>query len=191
MARPSRSSPCCWLSARRAGLSCAAGFLPVKSNTATGSSMSPEPAPRRLVIATGGPSIPKLGASGYAYDLARQFGLKVVQPRPALVPLTLSAEDALFRELSGVSTEVVAKAGKAAFREAALFTHRGLSGPAILQISSYLGARRRARDRHAARCSVRLAAAGQAPPPAHHFAQAASARACLTGSPQCWQTGWA
>jgi predicted Rossmann fold flavoprotein len=90
-----------------------------------------------LVIATGGPSIPKLGASGYAYDLARQFGLKVVQPRPALVPLTLSTEDALFRELSGVSTEVVAKCGKAAFREAALFTHRGLSGPAILQISSY------------------------------------------------------
>ncbi len=91
----------------------------------------------KLVIATGGPSIPKLGASGYAYDLARQFGLKVVQPRPALVPLTLSAEDALFRELSGVSTEVVAKCGKTAFREAALFTHRGLSGPAILQISSY------------------------------------------------------
>jgi predicted Rossmann fold flavoprotein len=90
-----------------------------------------------LVIATGGPSIPKLGASGYAYDLARQFGLKVVQPRPALVPLTLSADDALFTELSGVSTEVVAKCGKARFREAALFTHRGLSGPAILQISSY------------------------------------------------------
>jgi predicted Rossmann fold flavoprotein len=91
----------------------------------------------RLVIATGGPSIPKLGASGYAYDLARQFALKVVQPRPALVPLTLSAEDALFTDLSGVSTEVITRCGKAAFREAALFTHRGLSGPAILQISSY------------------------------------------------------
>lgn len=90
-----------------------------------------------LVIATGGPSIPKLGASGFAYDLARRFGLKVVQPRPALVPLTLSGEEALFRELSGVSAEVVARAGKAAFREAALFTHRGLSGPAILQASSY------------------------------------------------------
>ena len=90
-----------------------------------------------LVIATGGPSIPKLGASGFAYELARQFGLKVVQPRPALVPLTLAGEDVLFRELSGVSTEVIAKCGKAAFREAALFTHRGLSGPAILQISSY------------------------------------------------------
>ncbi|WP_067735652.1 NAD(P)/FAD-dependent oxidoreductase [Novosphingobium naphthalenivorans] len=95
-----------------------------------------------LVIATGGPSIPKMGATGFAYDLARQFGLKVVQPRPALVPLTLPAEDALFRDLSGVSTEVIARVngkggGKVAFREAALFTHRGLSGPAILQISSY------------------------------------------------------
>ncbi len=90
-----------------------------------------------LVIATGGPSIPKMGATGFAYDLARQFGLKVVEPRPALVPLTLSGDDALFRTLSGVATPVEARAGKAAFREAALFTHRGLSGPAILQISSY------------------------------------------------------
>jgi predicted Rossmann fold flavoprotein len=90
-----------------------------------------------LVIATGGPSIPKMGATGFAYDLARRFGLKVVQPRPALVPLTLSGEDALFRELSGVSAPVVASAGKARFREAALFTHKGLSGPAILQVSSY------------------------------------------------------
>ena len=92
---------------------------------------------RALVIATGGPSIPKMGATGFAYDLARQFGLKVVEPRPALVPLTLGGEDVLFRELSGVSAEVVASAGKASFREAALFTHRGLSGPAILQASSY------------------------------------------------------
>lgn len=90
-----------------------------------------------LVIATGGPSIPKLGATGFAYDLAKRFGLKLVEPRPALVPLTLPPEDALFRELSGVATEVVAGAGKAKFREAALFTHRGLSGPAILQASSY------------------------------------------------------
>ncbi|NWP00824.1 aminoacetone oxidase family FAD-binding enzyme, partial [Escherichia coli] len=84
-----------------------------------------------------GPSIPKLGATGFAYDFARRFGLKVVEPRPALVPLTLSGEEALFRELSGVSTEVTAGTGKARFREAALFTHRGLSGPAILQVSSY------------------------------------------------------
>ena len=90
-----------------------------------------------LVIATGGPSIPKMGATGFAYDLARQFGLSVVAPRPALVPLTLSEGDRLFRDLSGVSADVEARAGKATFREAALFTHRGLSGPAILQISSY------------------------------------------------------
>jgi hypothetical protein len=90
-----------------------------------------------LVIATGGPSIPKLGATGFAYDLARRFGLKVVEPRPALVPLKLGPDEALFTSLSGVSAEVVARCGKASFREAALFTHRGLSGPAILQISSY------------------------------------------------------
>ncbi len=90
-----------------------------------------------LVLATGGPSIPKMGATGFAYDVARQFGLKVVEPRPALVPLTLGGDQTLFRDLSGVATEVVAKCGKTTFREAALFTHRGLSGPAILQVSSY------------------------------------------------------
>ncbi|MBA3577380.1 MAG: NAD(P)/FAD-dependent oxidoreductase [Sphingomonas sp.] len=90
-----------------------------------------------LVIATGGPSIPKLGATGFAYDLARRFGLKIVEPRPALVPLTLAGEQLLFSELSGVATEVIARSGKGSFREAALFTHRGLSGPAILQVSSY------------------------------------------------------
>ncbi|MBV1689260.1 NAD(P)/FAD-dependent oxidoreductase [Novosphingobium sp. G106] len=90
-----------------------------------------------LVLATGGPSIPKLGATTFAYDIARRFGLSIVQPRPALVPLTLGPDDALFRELSGVSTNVEVRCGKAEFREAALFTHRGLSGPAMLQISSY------------------------------------------------------
>ncbi len=90
-----------------------------------------------LVIATGGPSIPKMGATGFAYDLARQFGLKIVEPRPALVPLTLGGDETLFRSLSGVAADVVASCGKTAFREAALFTHRGLSGPAILQVSSY------------------------------------------------------
>jgi predicted Rossmann fold flavoprotein len=90
-----------------------------------------------LVIATGGPSIPKMGATDFAYKLARQFGLKIVEPRPALVPLTLGGEDALFRELSGVAAPVLARAGKAEFAEAALFTHKGLSGPAILQVSSY------------------------------------------------------
>jgi hypothetical protein len=78
-----------------------------------------------------------MGATGFAYDLARQFGLKVVEPRPALVPLTLGGEQVLFREISGVSAPVIASANKASFAEAALFTHRGLSGPAILQVSSY------------------------------------------------------
>ena len=90
-----------------------------------------------LVIATGGPSIPKMGATGVAYDLARRFGLAVVEPRPALVPLTLGGDETLFRELSGVAAPVEARCGRAAFREAALFTHRGLSGPAVLQVSSY------------------------------------------------------
>lgn len=90
-----------------------------------------------LVIATGGPSIPKMGATGFAYNLARQFGLKVVEPKPALVPFTLDTSEQMFRELSGVATEVIVTCGKISFREAALFTHKGLSGPAILQISSY------------------------------------------------------
>ncbi|MFZ4688788.1 MAG: NAD(P)/FAD-dependent oxidoreductase [Polymorphobacter sp.] len=90
-----------------------------------------------LVIATGGPSIPKMGATDYAYGLARQFGLSIIEPRPALVPLTLGGDETLFREISGVAADVVARCGKTSFREAALFTHRGLSGPAILQVSSY------------------------------------------------------
>ena len=92
----------------------------------------------RLILATGGPSIPKMGATSFAYDLAKRFGLKLVEPRPALVPLTLAGEELLFRELAGVATEVIASAASGPpFREAALFTHRGLSGPAILQVSSY------------------------------------------------------
>ncbi len=90
-----------------------------------------------LVLATGGLSIPKMGATGFAFEVARKFGIPVVQTRPALVPFTLGEDEALFRSLSGVSTEVVTHWGKAAFREAALFTHKGLSGPAMLQISSY------------------------------------------------------
>jgi len=90
-----------------------------------------------LVLATGGPSIPKMGATGFAYEVAKQFGLEVIPPRPALVPLTLGDEDAPFKTLSGVAFESIAQIGKTAFREAALFTHKGLSGPAILQISSY------------------------------------------------------
>jgi len=100
-----------------------------------------------LVVATGGLSIPKLGATGLGYDLARQFGLKIVETRPALVPLLLGGKEAAWTELAGVATEVVAEAsvskpkGKAAlrtrFQEKMLVTHRGLSGPAILQASSY------------------------------------------------------
>ncbi|PIW26531.1 MAG: aminoacetone oxidase family FAD-binding enzyme [Rhodospirillales bacterium CG15_BIG_FIL_POST_REV_8_21_14_020_66_15] len=91
-----------------------------------------------LVVAAGGPSIPKMGASRFAYDIARQFGLRVVTPRPGLVPLTFDRDmlDRL-KDLSGVSLEATATLGKVRFTEALLFTHRGLSGPVILQISSY------------------------------------------------------
>jgi predicted Rossmann fold flavoprotein len=91
-----------------------------------------------LVLATGGLSIPKMGATGFAYDLARQFGLRVTAPRPGLVPLTFDAPLlAMMRPLSGVAFECEISLGRQRFREAALFTHRGLSGPAVLQISSY------------------------------------------------------
>ena len=90
------------------------------------------------MVATGGLSIPKLGATGLGYELARQFGLKVVEPRPALVPLVLGGDEAGWTELAGVATEVEAWAGdEARFREKMLVTHRGLSGPAVLQASSY------------------------------------------------------
>jgi predicted Rossmann fold flavoprotein len=93
---------------------------------------------RSLVVATGGPSIPKMGSSGFGYRMAEQFGLKIVPPRPALVPLTFdTALLAQFADLSGVSVDAVVSCGKTRFDEALLFTHRGLSGPAILQISSY------------------------------------------------------
>lgn len=91
-----------------------------------------------LVVATGGKSIPKMGASSLGYQLAAQFGLRVTDTRPALVPLTFETR-ALERlkELAGIATDAVVRHGKTAFEEALLFTHRGLSGPAILQISSY------------------------------------------------------
>jgi predicted Rossmann fold flavoprotein len=91
-----------------------------------------------LVVATGGLSIPKMGATGFGYDIARQFEVPIEPCRPALVPLTLAgAEGKSFSDLSGVSALVTAACGKQTFREKMLFTHRGLSGPAILQISSY------------------------------------------------------
>ncbi|MGD0990262.1 MAG: NAD(P)/FAD-dependent oxidoreductase [Candidatus Sulfotelmatobacter sp.] len=91
-----------------------------------------------LVVATGGLSIPKIGATSFGYDLARQFGIAIRDPYPALVPLILNAEDRQrYCDLAGVSTEVVASCGAQQFREKMLITHRGLSGPAILQVSSY------------------------------------------------------
>ena len=95
-----------------------------------------------LVVSTGGLSIPKIGATSLGYDVARQFGLTIREPWPGLVPLTLSAEDcSRYCDLAGVSTEVIASAltqdGSQQFHEKMLITHRGLSGPAILQISSY------------------------------------------------------
>ena len=103
----------------------------VQTNTATYSTAN-------LVVATGGLSIPKMGATSFGYDLARQFNIPIREPRPALVPLTLGGADlTTFADLTGVSAEVIASLGKRRFREKLLFTHRGLSGPAILQISSY------------------------------------------------------
>jgi predicted Rossmann fold flavoprotein len=91
-----------------------------------------------LVLATGGLSIPKMGATGFAHDVAVRFGLRLTETRPGLVPLTFDGDLlALMRPLSGVSLPCAATSGRLVFREAVLFTHRGLSGPAILQISSY------------------------------------------------------
>ncbi len=90
---------------------------------------------RNLVLASGGRSIPKMGATGFAHDTARQLGLKVTDTRPALVPLTFP--DGRFRDLSGVSVPVRLSNARTSFDEAMLFTHRGLSGPAVLQLSSY------------------------------------------------------
>ncbi|MFC5384990.1 NAD(P)/FAD-dependent oxidoreductase [Aquamicrobium segne] len=93
---------------------------------------------RNFVVACGGKSIPKMGATGFGYQLATQFGLAITETRPGLVPLTFG-EDVLagFREIAGISAPARISCGKTGFEEALLFTHRGLSGPAILQISSY------------------------------------------------------
>lgn len=91
-----------------------------------------------LIVACGGKSIPKMGASGFGYDIARQFGHKIIETRAGLVPLTFSDNDmALIKPLAGLSLPAVISCNGARFEEALLFTHRGLSGPAILQISSY------------------------------------------------------
>ena len=91
-----------------------------------------------LVVATGGLSIPKMGATSFGYDLARQFGLKIREPWPGLVPFVLAADDrSAYCELAGLSADVIASCNGQQFREKMLITHRGLSGPSILQISSY------------------------------------------------------
>ncbi len=91
-----------------------------------------------LVIATGGFSIPQIGASSYGYQIANQFGIAVVPPRPGLVGLTFNTENFVqFKDISGVSIDAEVSCNGVTFREQVLFTHRGLSGPAILQISSY------------------------------------------------------
>lgn len=89
----------------------------------------------RLIIATGGLSFAKIGATDFGYKVARQFELKIVNTRPSLVPLVLSGES--FRDLAGVSADAIVSTGGQSFRENILFTHRGMSGPAILQISNY------------------------------------------------------
>ena len=106
---------------------------PFVARTETGEFCAPA-----LVVASGGLSIPKIGASSFGYELARQFDIVVFDPRPALVPLLFNSEDrSRYSELAGVSAEVIAVCGSQRFREKMLITHRGLSGPAILQISSY------------------------------------------------------
>ena len=93
---------------------------------------------RAVVVATGGKSIPKMGATGYGYRVAEAFGLPLVETRPALVPLTFAEQElGWMRPLAGVSLPGRVSCGRTGFDEAVLFTHRGLSGPAVLQISSY------------------------------------------------------
>ena len=132
-----------------------------------------------LVVATGGLSIPKMGASGFAYEVARQFGHEVIEPRPALVPFTFSGVlKETFSSLSGVSTPVDAHAEQGpAFHEAMLFTHRGLSGPAMLQVSSYW--------RESEPVSIDLAP-GQPLAETLRAAKEASPRSSL----KTWLTGW-
>ena len=122
---------------------CAKGRVEVRTSTAFGDIAHRDgcfhvggDSADNLVIATGGPSIPKMGATGIAYDIARRFGLNVITPRPALVPFTLGQEDQCFKDISGVAVPAIAKVGSVSFEEAALFTHRGISGPSVLQISS-------------------------------------------------------
>ena len=150
-ARRGRSWPCCWPNARRPASTCGSAHRitgdregrPLRGAHRPGRLRRARP----LVLATGGLSIPKMGATGFAHDVARRFGLTLAETRPALVPLTLEGAGAA----AACRCEVVARCGRGGFREAMLFTHRGLSGPAILQISSYWQRGPGDRDRPAAR----------------------------------------
>ncbi|MFZ5751622.1 MAG: NAD(P)/FAD-dependent oxidoreductase [Pseudomonadota bacterium] len=148
-----------------------------------------------LVVATGGKSIPKMGATGLGHDIARRFGLAVTETRPALVPLTLADDDRSWTvPLAGVAVPARVACGRIAFDEALLFTHRGLSGPAILQISSYwregaaltvdlarghdLGAALKARRAEGGRVQVQTALARHLP---DRLAAVVAARAGVSG----------
>lgn len=119
-------------------LNCALGEVDrTAEGFVVGTARGPQTA-RSVVVATGGKSIPKMGATGYGYRLAERFGLPLVETRPALVPLTFAEQElAWMQPLAGVAVPGRVRAGRQAFDEAMLFTHRGLSGPAILQVSSY------------------------------------------------------
>ena len=140
--RRGQFSTCCWRSANSAAwrLVLNAREIAVERGVPGGFCVSSSQGEFRadaVVVATGGLSIPKMGATGLGYELAAQFGLKVIEPRPALVPMVLGGAEAGWTQLAGVSADVVACVGKAKFRENMLVTHRGLSGPAVLQASSY------------------------------------------------------
>jgi predicted Rossmann fold flavoprotein len=112
---------------------CRAAGVDLRTSHNEGSFVAPA-----LVIATGGLSIPKMGATSFAYEVARRFNLPIIEPRPGLVPLKVTGETLeLCKDLTGVSVDAIVSCGRDIFRENILFTHRGLSGPAILQISSY------------------------------------------------------
>jgi predicted Rossmann fold flavoprotein len=119
-------------------LDCAVGDV---RRDGTGFAVETARGPQRtkaVVVATGGKSIPKMGATGFGYQLAERFGLPLVETRPALVPLTFAEQELVWmRPLAGVAVEARVTAGRTGFDEAVLFTHRGLSGPAVLQVSSY------------------------------------------------------
>jgi hypothetical protein len=119
-------------------LGCTLGEVrPAKAGFVVETARGPQEA-ASVVVATGGKSIPKMGATGYGYKVAQAFGLPLVETRPALVPLTFAEQElAWIAPLAGVATEARLTCGRQGFQEAVLFTHRGLSGPAVLQISSY------------------------------------------------------